>query len=68
MFKELLGSLFRHLLTSGGGAIIAQGVVTGDQFNQAVGAATTLFGVLLSAYQKYKAAAKVVEAKDVSYN
>ena len=59
MFKAILGSLFRHLMTSAGGAVIAQGVVTADQLTQAIGAATTLIGVALSAYQKFKARAEV---------
>ena len=55
MLKTFLGLLFRHLLTSGGGAIVAQGIITGDQLNQIIGAGTTLFGVALSTWQKYQA-------------
>ena len=68
MISALLGSILRHLLTSAGGAIIAQGVVTSDQLTQAVGAATTLFGVALSAFQKYKAAGKVQSANSIGFN
>lgn len=55
MLKALLGSLFRHLLTSGGGAIVAQGLLSGDQLNQLVGGATAVVGVAMAVWQKIKA-------------
>jgi len=68
MFKDILGSLLRHAVTSAGGAIVAQGVITSDQFTQAVGALTTLAGIAASLYQKFKASRGKKSATKLKYN
>ena len=54
MFANILGSLIRHALTAGGGAIFSAGVATGNPPLDAIGAAFAIIGIGLSLYSKYK--------------
>lgn len=63
MFKTIFAGLLRHLLTTLGGSVVAQGLITGDQLSQAVGAATALAGVAASVYSKVKEIKALKEAK-----
>lgn len=48
--------LFRHALTSGGGALVAHGVIGGGDVEPIVGALVTLIGVVWSVVSKRLAA------------
>lgn len=68
MFQSLLGALFRQVLTAGGATVVSQGLLSGDQLHQVVGAGAVLASTLWSAWQKYSANAKIVDASKVKYN
>ena len=52
--KVILGAI-RHFLTTAGGGLIAHGVVTGDQWNDVVGAIMVVVPIAFSAYDKIQA-------------
>ena len=54
MWNRILGLIFRHGLTSTGGALVAEGIMTADQSNAIIGGVTALIGVLMSIFEKYK--------------
>jgi hypothetical protein len=56
MNLELFMGLVRHLLTFGGGFLVAQGVATQDEITTGVSAAAALFGVVWSVIMKWRAA------------
>lgn len=58
---EILG-LLRHLLTTAGGGLIANGWVNSDQWSQIVGGLVTLGTVGWSVWQKKQAQAKLTAA------
>ena len=51
MQAALLG-VIRHVLTAAGGALVANGALTGDEVNTAVGAISALVGVMWSVLSK----------------
>ena len=51
MQAALLG-VIRHVLTAAGGALVANGALTGDEVNTAVGAISALVGVIWSVLSK----------------
>lgn len=53
--KESILGVIRHILTSAGGAVAAQGHLTSDDASLAVGAIVTLVGVIWSVIEKRKA-------------
>lgn len=50
--NEYISSLVRHALTSVGGSLVAKGLITATAFDQVVGAAVVLAGVLWSVASK----------------
>jgi hypothetical protein len=54
LFKVALGAL-RHALTAGGGALVADGIITSDQSDWAVGAIVALVGMAWSGWEKWQA-------------
>jgi len=58
MTKELIDMLLglaRHGMTTAGGALVANGLVTQDELASGIGAVLTLVGIGLSIYNKRKA-------------
>jgi uncharacterized membrane protein YebE (DUF533 family) len=55
MIINVIGSLLRHGLTAGGGAVLATGLATGNTATDALGALMALGGLGWSLYGKYKA-------------
>lgn len=55
MLQIFVGLFVRHLLTAGGGALVAQGILEASAAEAAVGAATTLLGVAFSIVNKLRA-------------
>jgi hypothetical protein len=55
MTVELFMGLVRHLLTFGGGFMVAQGYATQDEVTTGVSAAAALFGVAWSVVMKWRA-------------
>lgn len=51
MTKEIAGVL-RHVLTTAGGFVFANGTVSSTELEMAVGALVTLFGFAWSLYEK----------------
>lgn len=51
----MVAGVLRHLLTTGGGVLVADGYISEDMLNQTVGAITTLAGVGWSLWEKWKA-------------
>ena len=51
MQAAILG-VIRHVLTAAGGALVANGALTGDEVNTAVGAISALVGVMWSVLSK----------------
>lgn len=54
MYTSIILGLIRHLLTAGGGALVAKGLVDTDTANQLVGALITLGGGIWSIVDKLK--------------
>jgi hypothetical protein len=54
LFKIAMAGL-RHALTAGGGALVADGIITSDQSDWAVGAIVALVGMAWSGWEKWKA-------------
>ena len=52
MNKETILGFIRHILTFGGGFIVAQGHVDITQLETAIGAIVTLAGIVWSAFDK----------------
>lgn len=52
MNKDMILGLVRHVLTFGGGFVVAKGWIDAAGANEAVGAIAALIGVLWSAYDK----------------
>lgn len=68
MLATLLGLLARQVLTAGGAAVVSQGLLSGDQLHSLLGAGAVVASTAWSAWQKYKANAKLVDASKVKYN
>jgi len=51
----ILMGVARHLLTGVGGALVAQGITTQQQSDEAMGAVLTLIGIVASIWAKRKA-------------
>lgn len=49
---KLFGPIIRHLLTAGGGALVASGYIDAAAADQLAGAGMALFGVALSLIDK----------------
>ena len=58
MNSAFFGLLFRHFLTTLGGAAVGSGIVSASEVETVTGAVVTLAGVALSAYEKKKRAKK----------
>jgi hypothetical protein len=56
MLKVILG-IVRHVLTAAGGGLVADGWLSGDDLNTAIGAITTLVGIVWSVWEKRQAKA-----------
>lgn len=56
MLAEQAEGLLRHFLSGAGAALVAKGVMTGDQENQIIGGIVAAVAVLLSVWQKHRAA------------
>jgi hypothetical protein len=54
--QEILG-VARHVLTTAGGGLVANGYVTNDEMSAIVGGVLALAGVAWSIYQKHQARA-----------
>jgi uncharacterized membrane protein YebE (DUF533 family) len=54
LFNIAMGAL-RHALTAGGGAMVADGILTSAQSNWAVGAVVALVGLAWSGWEKWQA-------------
>lgn len=52
MYGEILMGLVRHLLTTAGGAAVANGVLSSSDLTTVVGAAAAVAGVAWSAFAK----------------
>jgi hypothetical protein len=50
--KDIILGIVRHLLTAGGGYVVAKGFVDADQANQLVGAVLVVVGVIASVVEK----------------
>ena len=53
--KDAILGIVRHILTAGGGALVANGVVLEADVQTAIGAIVALVGVVLSVLEKRKA-------------
>lgn len=53
--SQVLTGMARHVLTAGGGALVAKGVLDPTSADMAVGAIVTLAGVLWSMWSKFRA-------------
>ena len=49
---KIIMGILRHALTTGGGALVADGTLTGDDLTQAVGAIMTIVGIVASVVAK----------------
>lgn len=52
MYAAIIGSFFRHALTSVGGALVAKGILQAAMLEPTIGAIMTLAGVVLSIINK----------------
>jgi hypothetical protein len=50
--SAVITGLVRHVLTFGGGYLVAKGVLDNEAMNDAVGAVVTLVGIAWSAFAK----------------
>ena len=62
MGQDDIGGLIRHALTTLGGGLVANGLLTSDQLSNAVGALVVLGGLIWSIYQKRAQRKAVVAA------
>lgn len=62
MIKNAVLGILRHILTTAGGFLGGEGVLTGDDVNAAVGAIMTIIGIAWSAFDKYKTEKKIEAA------
>ena len=58
MNSEAILGIIRHVLTTAGGALVANGTLDANQLNTGAGALVVLIGVIWSVVAKKKAAAK----------
>jgi hypothetical protein len=58
MNSEAILGIIRHVLTTAGGALVANGTLDANQLNTGAGALVVLIGVVWSVVAKKKAAAK----------
>ena len=56
MGRDEIGGLVRHILTFGGGVLVARDVISISELETGVGAIAALFGVVWSVVQKRRAA------------
>lgn len=67
MSKDVVLGIIRHVLTTGAGALVADGLMTGSEASDGVGAIVVLIGIGWSAYDKWQrakaAAALAITAK-----
>lgn len=63
MFESLQG-IFRHLLTAGGGALAANGLIGASEVEALVGALLTVIGTIWSIIHKVRAKKKLQNAID----
>lgn len=56
MNKDVILGLVRHALTIAGGAAVANGTVSGTEYEQAIGGIVALIGVIWSVVAKRNAA------------
>jgi hypothetical protein len=54
MDQDTILGILRHVLTSAGGALVAQGVVSQSQLSDGVGATVVLIGIAWSIFNKYQ--------------
>ena len=52
--NDTISGIARHLLTTGGGALVTKGVVTATTLDQGIGALMTLVGIIWSVVSKKK--------------
>jgi uncharacterized membrane protein YebE (DUF533 family) len=62
MDQDTILGIVRHVLTTAGGALVANGVLTGGQLQDAVGAVIALGGIAWSIYQKRGQKARLAAA------
>lgn len=68
MNKDQILGLLRHLLTSAGGALVSQGLISNTQLSDGVGAVMVLIGIGWSIYTKTEAAKNAQALKTVQNN
>lgn len=54
---SIVGGFVRHILTAAGGGLVANGTVTGSEWEAVVGGAVAIIGVIWSIVQKRRAKA-----------
>jgi hypothetical protein len=54
---SIVGGFVRHILTAAGGGLVANGTVTGSEWEAVVGGAVAIIGVIWSVVQKRRAKA-----------
>lgn len=54
MLQSFIGLFVRHALTTGGGALIAKGILTAAEWDTVTGAVLALLGVAFSVAHKYR--------------
>jgi hypothetical protein len=55
--NDTISGIARHVLTTGGGALVTKGVVTATTLDQGIGALMTLVGIIWSIVSKKNSAA-----------
>lgn len=61
--QDTVLGIVRHLLTAGGGILVASGYTTNDQWTAISGGVVALVGVIWSILQKKQAASKLADAQ-----
>lgn len=64
--KDTILSVLRHLLTFGGGLLVARGLASDDTVQQLVAALPTTIGLVWGAADEYRAAQRAKRAKTLS--
>lgn len=62
LFAKIAWGIIRHTITTLGGGLVADGVLSNDENSQLVGAVMTVLGIAWSGYEKYKAHKNAVVA------
>ncbi len=62
----IIGLVLRHVLSAGGGVVVAAGAASGSQAEIIAGAITTLLSAAWSVWQKYHTKAETVAAVDAA--